>query len=125
MVPYVVEKQVVTLPAPGEILLGVINDLIRANGSDQVHISGAAYAGYVRAEPLGELHSERTHTSRGAVDQDLLPRPNLSLVAKTLQCSECRHTCGSRLLERQVIRFGGQCRFGRTHILREGPTALA
>src|SRR5215472_8343989 len=40
MVPNTVEKQVVTLPALREILLRVINDVIRANGSDHVH--GAA-----------------------------------------------------------------------------------
>src|ERR1035438_4361531 len=125
MVAYVVEKQIVMLPALGEILFGVINHPIRADGADRVHIPGTAYAGHVRAETLGDLHRERAHASRGAVDQDLLSRPNLSLVAKTLQGGECRDAYRSRLLERQVIRLGSQRGFGGTDVLREGPTAPA
>src|SRR5260370_19227545 len=98
MVPNAVEKEVVTLPTFGEILLGVINDPIRADGSNHVHIPRTAYAGHIRAERLGNLHSERTHTSRRTVNQDLLPQPNLSLVPKTLQCGECRTRPSSRLL---------------------------
>ena len=84
MVPHQVENQVVTLPAPGEVLLGVINDVICADGADHLHISRTAYAGHISAERLGDLYTERTDTSRRAVNQDLLPRMNLSLVAKTL-----------------------------------------
>ena len=82
MVSDAIEKQVVTLPALGEILLGVINDPIRADGSDHVHIPRTAYAGHLCAERLGDLHRERTHASRRTVNQDLLARLNLSLVAQ-------------------------------------------
>ena|SRR5689334_15826321 len=44
----------------------------------------AAHASYMCAEEFGHLHCERAHPSRRAVDQDFLPRPNPSLVAKTL-----------------------------------------
>src|SRR5712692_2146101 len=98
MVPNAVEKEVVALPTFGEILSSVINDVIRADGSDHVHIPRTAYASNIRPEPLGDLHSERTHAARRTVNQDLLPRPNLSLVAKTLQCGECRDRYRSRLL---------------------------
>jgi hypothetical protein len=50
MLPNAVEEQVVTLPAPGEILSRVINDPISADGSDHVHIPRAAHAGHVCAE---------------------------------------------------------------------------
>src|SRR5271165_191208 len=105
MVHHTVEQEVVTLPTFGEILLGVINDVIRADGSDHVHISCTAYAGHLRTEPPGNLNCERPHTSRRTVNQDLLPRLNVSLVAKTLQCGECRNRYGSCLLERDVIRL--------------------
>src|ERR1700738_4253526 len=103
MIAYGVEEHVVTLPAQGEILLGVVNDPICADGSDHVHIPCTAYAGHVCAERLGDLHSERTHASRCTINQDLLPRPNPSLVTKTLQCGECRNRCRCRLLKRHVI----------------------
>src|SRR5262249_27280596 len=125
MVPNAVENQVVTLPTLGEILLGVINDPICADGSDHVHIPRTAYAGHIGAEPLGDLHCERTHASRRTVNQDLLARLNVSLVAKTLQCGECRHRYGSRLLKRHVIWLDAQCRLGSARILSKGPTARA
>src|SRR5712691_930405 len=121
MVPNAVENHVITLPTFGEILLGVIDDPICADGSDHVHIPRTAYAGHICAEPLGDLHSERTHASRRTVNQDLLPRLNLSLVAKTLQCGECRHRCRSRLLKRHVIWLRDQCRLGSTHTRQRPP----
>src|SRR6059058_2680351 len=102
MVPNAVENQivslVVTLPAFSEILPSIVKDLLCADRSHHVHILCAAYAGHICAERLGDLHSERTHASRRTVNQDLLTRLNLSLVAqaaytqaaqtKTLQCGE-------------------------------------
>ncbi len=80
----------------GEILFCVINDPIRADGSHHFRIPRTAYASHNRAKRLGDLHRERTHASRRTIDQDLLPRLNPSLVAKTLQCGECRHRYRSR-----------------------------
>src|SRR5438094_10064823 len=103
MVPNAVENQivslVVTLPAFSEILPSIVKDLLCADGSDHVHISLAACAGHICAERLGDLHRERTHASRRTVNQDLVRRLNVSLVAqvastKTLQCRQCpnRHS---------------------------------
>src|ERR1700721_1654011 len=131
MIPDSVEKKVITSPAPGEILLGIVNDPIYADGSNHVHISCTAHAGHICAERLGDLHSERTHASRCTIDQDLLPRLNLSLVAKTLQSGECRNRYTSRLLKRHVVRFHDQRRFhdsrrlASTRILGKCPTACA
>jgi hypothetical protein len=82
------EKTIVASRTLGEILLGAINDVIRADGSDHFHIPRTAYARNIRPERLGDLHSEGTYSSRRTVDQHLLPRLNVSLVAKTLQCGE-------------------------------------
>src|ERR1039458_1936279 len=109
MVPDQVENQVVTLPACGEILSSVIHDPICADVSDHFQIPRAAYAGHICAEPLSNLHGERTHASCRTVDQDLLPRLNLSLVAKPLQRGECRQRHGGRLLECHVLRLHDQC----------------
>src|ERR1700733_7083914 len=124
MVPDAVENQVVATPSVGEILLGVINDMICADRSNHVDIPCAAHAGHLYAKGLGDLNGERTHASRRTINQDLLPRLNLSL-AKSLQCGECRHRYRSRLLKGHVIRFHNQCRLGSTRILSEGPLAPA
>src|SRR5216683_4316816 len=123
MVSNEIENQVVTSSTFGEILVGVINNVICAEGSDHVHIPRTAYAGHLCAERLGDLHSERTHASGRTVNQDLVPRLNVSLVAKTLQCGECRHRYRSRLLKRHAIRLHDQCRLRSTHILGKGPLA--
>src|SRR6266704_4571622 len=123
MVPHAVENQVVTLFTFGEILAPVINDVIRPDGSDHLHIPRAAYSGHRCAERLGDLHSESTHTSGSAVNQDLLPRLNLSLAAKSLQCRERRYRCRSCLLKRHAIWLQEQCRLGSTRILGKSPLA--
>src|SRR5438552_9313596 len=125
MIRHEVENQVVVLSTFREVLSGVINDVICADGSDHFNVPRTANAGNFSAERLGDLHSERTHASSRTVDQDLLPRLNLSLVAKTLQGGECCYGYSSRLLKRCVIRLHDQFGLGSTGILRKGPTAPA
>ena len=85
------------------------------------NISRAADAGHICAERLGDLHRERAHASRRAVDQDLLSRLDLALVAQTLQGGDRRDGNGGRLLKGDVGRFqrDGAIR-ANTHILGEG-----
>src|SRR5262249_10446657 len=111
------------LPPFGEILVSVINDLIGADGADQVHMSRAADAGHRCTERLGNLHCEGSHTSRCPVDQDRLPWLKLSLVAQTLQGGESRHRDGSRLLEGEVVWLQDHSQLGSTNILGKGPLA--
>ena len=61
---HAVENQVVTLPSFGEVLLGVINDPMCAQGSNQFHIPRAAYTGHICAERLGDLYGKSAHASR-------------------------------------------------------------
>src|SRR5271165_731235 len=102
MVPHAIEEQVVALCTFREILLRVIDDPICTDGPDHVEIPGAAYAGHIRAERLGNLHSECTYTSRSTVNQDLLTCLDVSLIAKTLQCGIGGHGYGSCLLKCHV-----------------------
>src|SRR5579862_4117587 len=117
MVSHRIENQIVALPASSEILLGVIDHLIRADRSDHLHIPGAAYAGHVGPERLGDLYRERTHASRRAIYQDLLPWLDVSLVAQTLKCGQRRDRDARRLLKGQVTRLRCQPRLGSTRIL--------
>ena len=56
VVPADVEDQVVVLAAVGEVVAGVIDDMVGTDRADQVRLPGAAYAGDLRPENLGELH---------------------------------------------------------------------
>jgi len=105
-----VHQQVVPPPCPGEILLGVVDDLVGPDRGDDLHVLRAAYARYLGAERLGELHRERPDPSGRAVDQDLLPRPDPALVAKRLHGRAPGDRHRRRLLERYIGRLFQQHR---------------
>lgn len=69
----VVENEVVAILTPGEVLLRVVDDAVGADRPNQTQLGGAAHAGHLRTEGLGELHGERADASAGADEQDLLP----------------------------------------------------
>ena len=54
---------------------GVVDDVVGAEGADQVDLRRAAHAGDLGAERLGDLHRERADAAGRADDQHLLPRP--------------------------------------------------
>ena len=68
-----VEDQVVALAAVGEVLPGVIDDLIGADRADKIDLCGAGHAGDLGAEGLGQLHGVGADAARGTDDQDLPP----------------------------------------------------
>src|SRR5215211_1607413 len=117
--PRDVEQQVVAPVAPGEVLTRVVDDVIGAERSREVDVPRAAHAGHLRSERPGDLHGERAHAARRAVDQHLLPRLDLPLVAEALQGGERRDGHGRRLLEREA---GGLRRDSdaNVHVLGEG-----
>src|SRR6266511_941996 len=49
-VPTHVEDQVIPLPASGEVLFCVADDVVSADGADRVHLRRAAHAGHLGAE---------------------------------------------------------------------------
>src|SRR5207248_416080 len=84
MVANVIENDVVTFAALGEILFGVIDDVIGTNGPDKIDIPCAANSRDLCAKSLGELHGEGPYASGRAVDQNFLSGLNLSF-AQALQ----------------------------------------
>src|SRR5947207_1476121 len=124
MVRNVVENHVITLVTFGEILFGIINYMIRPERSDHFQISRATDAGYLGTEQFGDLDRERTDASRRAVDQDLLPRLDLSFIAQSLQRRDTRDVDRGCLLKRDVRRLerdGSIC--ARTNIFGKGPVS--
>src|SRR6266581_8933850 len=119
------KNEVIPLPIFGEIFLGVINDPVCTNRAHHVHIPGAAHASDFSPERFGNLHRKRTHTARRTINQNLLPWLNLSLIAETLQCSDCRNRDGRSLLKRYIGRFQRQSIFSGTRVLGKGSIARA
>src|SRR5215212_7977103 len=62
-VPADVQDQVVALLSGGEVLARVVDDSIRPDRANHVHLLGAAHAGDVRAERLGDLHGKGAHAA--------------------------------------------------------------
>src|SRR5215208_3325886 len=109
MVRHDIKNDVVLFPIAGEIFLRVIDDSVCAEGPDHFDIPRTANTGNLSAKRLRDLYSKGTHTAGGAIDQDLLARLKLCLVAKSLQRGECGHRHRSSLLERHVARLGSKC----------------
>jgi len=114
-----VENKVVPPPAPGEILLGVVDDLIGSDRADQVRVPRTADPGDGRAERPGDLHGERANAARCPVDQDLLAGLDPASVAQAHQGGDGRHRHGGRLLEGQRSWLAGQQVLGDGDVLAE------
>ena len=72
---------------------------------------------------LCNLHCERTHTTRRAMDQYLLPRLDFPLRAETLQGGDRRHRQSCCLLEGHILRHQYQCTFTSTDVFgKPAPT---
>src|SRR5262249_7189228 len=73
------------------------------------------------AQRLRDLHRERADASGCPIDQNLLPRTDLAVVAKALGCRERRDRSGGRVLVRDVRRLGHEGGFRRACVLRQRP----
>src|SRR6266540_1587731 len=102
MVPGDVEDDVVSLAAPGEVLLRVVEDPIGADRPDHVQLLGGIHAGHVRSVRLGELHREGPHRPTRAVDQDRLSSRDPSLIANALNRERTGRGDGRGLFERET-----------------------
>jgi hypothetical protein len=96
------EDEIVTLPAPREILLRVINDVVCAKRSRDVQIPGAAHGSDFGSEQFGNLKREGTHSTGGSINQNFLAWLDLSFVAKALKGSERRDGYSGCVLKRTV-----------------------
>jgi hypothetical protein len=113
-VAHQVEHDAVPACVAGEVLPGVVHDVVGTERADQVHISGAAYAGHLRAERLGDLDGEGAHATGCPIDQDLLSRQVTSFVGRDQELQEVK-----KALERSrlVTLTGPGC--GKTRLALE------
>ena len=73
MIAYVIKNEVVALPARGEILARVIDDMIGPDRSHHLHVRRTAYAGNVGAECFGDLNGKSTHPPDAPFTKTLCP----------------------------------------------------
>jgi hypothetical protein len=85
--------------AAGEVLAGVVDDRVGADGPDQGEVSGAAHAGHLGAERFGDLDGEGADAAGRTVDQDLVSRPHLRPIPESLQRRDPAGGNGGGLLE--------------------------
>src|SRR5713226_328036 len=119
------QDQIVMLPTLREIFPRVINDMVRADRSRRVHLPRAAHGGDFSPERFGDLDRKCTHTTRRAINQNLVASLDPSLITKTLKGSECRHGYGCCVLKRFVGWLQCYFIFQTAHILGKGPPARA
>lgn len=73
------------LPILGEIFPSVIDDVVRPNRARRIQIARTAHGSDFGSIGFGDLHCKRAHPTGGPLDQNLLSRLNLPLIAQALQ----------------------------------------
>ncbi len=111
------------MPAVGEVVLGVVDDMGGTQGSHQVEFGGAAHARDLRPERPGQLHGVAADTARRAGDQHLLPCLDAAGIGQGLQGRERGHRNHRGLLEGGVRRLAGELVLAGRGVLGEGAPA--
>src|SRR3954466_8874606 len=103
-----VEDDVVPAAPVGDLLAGVVDNVVGTERTHLVDLAGAAHAGDLGAGGLGQLHREGAHAARRPDDQYTLPGPDATVVADGLQGGQPGDGHGGRLGEGQVRRLAGE-----------------
>ena len=116
-----VEDEVVAPIAPGEVLGGVVDDVVGSESASLLDVGGAAHGRHLGSERLRDLDRERADCARGAVDQHLLTGLDPALVTKPLQRGQPGDADSSRLLEGDVRGLAHDpALLTHAHVLGEG-----
>ena len=115
-----IHDPVVAILADGVVVLGVVDDVVRAEPTHEVRLGGAADTGHVCSGGLCDLHGEGAHASRRAVDQHPVCGPDPTPAPQGLQGHDGRLRKGRGLLEGQVGRLVRPGALRGAHVLREG-----
>src|SRR5580704_19220344 len=111
------QYQIVPLPKPREIYIGVIDHMVCAYRSRYVHIPRTAYGSDFSPKLFGNLHRKCADATRRALNENFVARLNPSPIAKTLERRNCRDGYRGCVLKRQVGWFRRQSLFRRTYVL--------
>src|ERR1700722_10606343 len=113
------QYQIVPLPKPREIYIGVIDDLVCAYRSRYVHIPRTTYGSDFSPKFFGNLHRKCADATRRALNENFVARLNPSPVAKTLERRTCRDWYRGCVLKRQIGWHRRQFLFRCTYVLRK------
>ena len=121
-VPGDVDDQVVALRPVGEVVAGVVDDVVGAERADQVELGRAGDAGDLCTGGLCDLYGVAADPTRCADDEDLLPGLDPADVDHGPLCGDRGHRHHGGLLEGEVRRAcGPACRRGRRRTRRRSP----
>ena len=95
------------MAAVGEVLAGVVEDVVGAEGAHEVELRGAGHAGDLRPGGLGELDGVAAHAAGRADDEHLLPCPDAPGI-EALQRGARRDRHRGGLREGEVPGLAGQ-----------------
>src|SRR6266511_6104220 len=123
-VPADVEDQVIAIHTVGEVLLRVVDDMVGADGADEIDLPSAAHAGDLRSEGFRKLHRAGSDASGGPDNQHLLARldvPGLQTLngGQPGDCNDCS------LLEADSGWFVDELVLSGGRVLGEGPPSDA
>jgi hypothetical protein len=107
-----------------EVLTGVVDDVVGAEGTDKLDLAGTADSGDLRTEGFGQLDRVAADAAGRSGDKHLLPFPDLS-GAQAQESSDRgdRHRRG--LLEGEALGLRGQFGLGCNGVFRVGATAAS
>src|SRR5258707_4384577 len=94
-----IKYQIILVSIFSEVFLVVINDMVCAKRAHKVQLAGVIPPSHFSLVEFGKLHCNRTGTATSAINQNSLPRLNLSFVANPLQGDNCRLRDGRYFLE--------------------------
>jgi hypothetical protein len=114
-----VQDHVILFSVFREICPGVINHMVCTQRADKVQLFRVIHPSHFRSVVFGKLHSKRTSTATGAIDQNALPWPNLSLITNSLQGNDCSLRDSRGLFKCQTGWFPCQRFFRNTDIFGE------
>jgi hypothetical protein len=100
------QYQIVPLPRPREIYIGVIDDMVCAYRFRYVHIPRTAYGSDFSPKLFGNLYRKCADATRRALNENFVARLNPSPVAKTLERRTCRDWYRGYAVKRQIAGIG-------------------
>src|SRR5215212_1831074 len=111
-----IKYQIILFPILGEVFLGVINDMVCAKRAHEVQLAGVIHPSHLGPIQFGKLNCNRTGTTTGAINQNLLSWLDLSFIANPLEGNNGRLRDGRCFFECHPGWFQCQPVFRRTDI---------
>ena len=115
--PHRLEDEIEDLADAGEILCGIVDGAVRAEGFDQLQMTRGDDRGHLGAIGFRKLHSRQADGAGGAVDQDFVARPDVEFSQPRVGVESA--LADHRFLEVRVCRHDSDWRsFGDADIFR-------